>query len=240
MLGYRQDVNKLINISDIGILLSYREGLPRNIMEFMACGRKVIATDEEAKCPGNEAGRLTNGVDVVVENYEPDLFVGITDDMETEITYQATDSFGNIVTKTITVYVVDTTVEESPNKKYIRFISSRFYKDEAGNLLNPEKGGLELNSVWRDNANYSSLLESALSNTRVNEEYKEIKYFGTSTEVKVAGSGEWQTDKSTWVFTKEDIEEVKEFVDIHGYGNIREPNALELFIEAFKDCLKLN
>ena len=45
MLGYRLDVNKLINISDIGILLSRREGLPRNIMEFMACGRNVIATD---------------------------------------------------------------------------------------------------------------------------------------------------------------------------------------------------
>lgn len=45
MLGYRLDVNKLINISDIGIMLSRREGLPRNIMEFMACGRKVIATD---------------------------------------------------------------------------------------------------------------------------------------------------------------------------------------------------
>ena len=45
MLGYRLDVNKLINISDVGMLLSRREGLPRNIMEFMACGRKVIATD---------------------------------------------------------------------------------------------------------------------------------------------------------------------------------------------------
>lgn len=45
MLEYRLDVNKLINISDIGMLLSRREGLPRNIMEFMACGRKVIATD---------------------------------------------------------------------------------------------------------------------------------------------------------------------------------------------------
>lgn len=45
MLGYRQDVNKLINVSDIGILMSYREGLPRNIMEFMASGRKVIATN---------------------------------------------------------------------------------------------------------------------------------------------------------------------------------------------------
>lgn len=45
MLGYREDVNKLINISNIGILLSYREGLPRNIMELMACGRKIIATN---------------------------------------------------------------------------------------------------------------------------------------------------------------------------------------------------
>ena len=45
MLGYRQDINNLINISDVGVLMSYREGLPRNLMEFMACGRKVIATN---------------------------------------------------------------------------------------------------------------------------------------------------------------------------------------------------
>lgn len=44
-LGFRNDVNELINISDIGTLLSYREGLPRNIMELMANGKKVIATD---------------------------------------------------------------------------------------------------------------------------------------------------------------------------------------------------
>ena len=44
-LGFRTDINELINISDIGILLSYREGLPRNIMEFIACNKKVIATD---------------------------------------------------------------------------------------------------------------------------------------------------------------------------------------------------
>ncbi|EJT6165239.1 glycosyltransferase family 4 protein [Clostridium perfringens] len=45
LLGFRTDVNELINVSDIGILLSYREGLPRNIMELMANGKKVIATD---------------------------------------------------------------------------------------------------------------------------------------------------------------------------------------------------
>ena len=44
-LGFRTDINELINISDVGILLSYREGLPRNIMELMANGKKVIATD---------------------------------------------------------------------------------------------------------------------------------------------------------------------------------------------------
>ncbi|MGL5244555.1 MAG: glycosyltransferase family 4 protein [Sarcina sp.] len=45
LLGFRRDINNVINISDIGILLSYREGLPRNIMELMANGKKVIATD---------------------------------------------------------------------------------------------------------------------------------------------------------------------------------------------------
>ncbi|WP_438265794.1 glycosyltransferase family 4 protein [Clostridium disporicum] len=45
LLGYREDINELINVSDIGILMSHREGLPRNLVEFMACGRNVIATN---------------------------------------------------------------------------------------------------------------------------------------------------------------------------------------------------
>ena len=45
MLGYRNDVNEIICASDIGILMSYREGLPRNIMELMACGKPVIGTN---------------------------------------------------------------------------------------------------------------------------------------------------------------------------------------------------
>ena len=44
-LGYRSDITELINISNIGILLSHREGLPRNLMELMACGRRVIGTN---------------------------------------------------------------------------------------------------------------------------------------------------------------------------------------------------
>ena len=44
-LGFRTDINELINVSNIGVLLSYREGLPRNLMELMGCGRKMIGTN---------------------------------------------------------------------------------------------------------------------------------------------------------------------------------------------------
>lgn len=45
MLGFRTDINELIVSCDMGILMSYREGLPRNIMELMACGKPVIGTN---------------------------------------------------------------------------------------------------------------------------------------------------------------------------------------------------
>ena len=45
MLGYRSNVNEIICACDIGILMSYREGLPRNIMELMACKKPVIGTN---------------------------------------------------------------------------------------------------------------------------------------------------------------------------------------------------
>lgn len=45
MLGFRADIDELIVSCDIGILMSYREGLPRNIMELMACGKPVIGTN---------------------------------------------------------------------------------------------------------------------------------------------------------------------------------------------------
>ncbi|MCX0398642.1 glycosyltransferase family 4 protein [Clostridium perfringens] len=44
-LGFRKDVNELINASDIGVLFSYREGLPRNLMELMANGKRIVATN---------------------------------------------------------------------------------------------------------------------------------------------------------------------------------------------------
>ncbi|PFM61149.1 glycosyltransferase family 1 protein [Bacillus cereus] len=44
-LGYRSDVASLLQMCDIAVASSYREGLPVNIMEAMACGLPVVATD---------------------------------------------------------------------------------------------------------------------------------------------------------------------------------------------------
>ncbi|MBS4205819.1 glycosyltransferase family 4 protein [Lederbergia citrea] len=44
-LGYRQDVESLLKMSDIAVASSLREGLPVNIMEAMACGLPIVAVD---------------------------------------------------------------------------------------------------------------------------------------------------------------------------------------------------
>lgn len=44
-LGFRKDIKDIISASDIMASMSYREGLPRNIMEGMVQGKPFIATD---------------------------------------------------------------------------------------------------------------------------------------------------------------------------------------------------
>lgn len=49
ILGYRNDIPKLMKISDVLLSLSHREGLPVNVIEGMFCKLPVIATN----CRGN-------------------------------------------------------------------------------------------------------------------------------------------------------------------------------------------
>lgn len=44
-VGFRKDIDEISKMSDVAVASSLREGLPVNIMEAMACGKPVIATN---------------------------------------------------------------------------------------------------------------------------------------------------------------------------------------------------
>lgn len=66
LLGFRKDIDNLMNITDIAVSASRQEGLPVNVMEAMATGLPLVVTD----CRGNR--------DLVTDN-ENGYVVGIDD-----------------------------------------------------------------------------------------------------------------------------------------------------------------
>lgn len=44
-LGYRRDIERLVGLSDVSVSASNREGLPVNLIEAMAVGNAIVATD---------------------------------------------------------------------------------------------------------------------------------------------------------------------------------------------------
>lgn len=44
LLGYTREINKYMNICDVLVACSFREGLPVNLMEAMLCGKPIVAS----------------------------------------------------------------------------------------------------------------------------------------------------------------------------------------------------
>lgn len=189
---------------------------------------KVIATDKED-------GILINGLSVVVKDFDPSKFTSMIYEDEVVITYVATDSFGNTVEASVKVFITDTTAAITNRIIYPRFISNDFYKD-GEEYVPTSLGGLEENSIWIKSEVYRTALDYAMSNHKENEEYKTLDVFGTEYKVKIAGSGKWSHMKESWTFTKEDIKDVREFVDEYGFGNNTRSDAVEAFYEQFDHC----
>lgn len=66
-LGFRKDIDEILPACDVAVASSYREGLPVNVMEAMACGLPVVASDNRGHrelVKENWNGFIINGEDL--------------------------------------------------------------------------------------------------------------------------------------------------------------------------------
>jgi glycosyltransferase involved in cell wall biosynthesis len=81
-LGKRKDVEAIVATFDIGVLSTFVEGLSNSVMEYMAAGKPVVATDGGGTCelvvdgdtgclvPPRDAGALAAAIEALVEDPE--------------------------------------------------------------------------------------------------------------------------------------------------------------------------
>lgn len=158
-------------------------------------------------------------------NFHPEEFTAFKDSGYVVLTYSVKDSMGpggegKETLCQFIVYVVKDGEElpEVPERtKYLRFINQNNYEKNYGLDVDAmteaemedanKNGGLNVKSVWYSNPEYVTLLRSTWTK---------------------------ETPQDIWSFSNEKVKEVKEYVEDHGIGNAKEPDALANFVNQFK------
>ncbi|WP_031420564.1 InlB B-repeat-containing protein [Lachnoclostridium phytofermentans] len=176
-----------------------------------------IITEDELLRTVKSTDREDGTTQIRVKNYSLTMFTSFTSSGDLVITYTTTDSRNNTTEKQVKVTIVDTDVTvEGPldfdgKKQYARFIDSSYY------LKSYENGGLESTSKWKSETTYKDTLSVAMNNAKGEDD-------------------NWSHTLQTWEFTKEDIDQVKQYVSNNGMGNTKNGNVLAQFIYLFERC----
>lgn len=168
---------------------------------------------------------------LTVKYYQPNLFTQFKTDGYVMVTYTATDSSNNTTEVTVKVNIVDTVAVEQEKNTYARFIAPQYYKESY------ENGGLEDDSIWKKDPDYAAVLESAMNNREsMYYEYIETELYGVPFRIRKQACEYSDHLMEKWVFTKDDVKAVKEYVNEHGIGNLKEADALANFRIQFAHC----
>lgn len=165
-----------------------------------------------------EDGDIKSKIELI--DYDANAFKTMKQEGFVPITYRVQDSMGpggkgKVTLKTVNVNIFIRYKEETV--RYVRFINKKYY-DLNANLdraalagkydqiaLLSVNGGLHPFSVWYTDPTYRALITETFEKTK-----------GT-----------------TYVYTKEDIKKMREFVKQHGVGNAKEEDALSKFADIF-------
>ena len=138
-----------------------------------------------------------------IPDYQESEFTNLQHDFATSENLTVVDHTGNTYVKQIMVYVVDTTPVVEKPEGKTRFISEKYFK------LDHEHGGLEENSIWMTNPEYHAALQRAFDNLKND------------------------TPEDEFLIPHETILEMKQYIQDHGIGNSKEPDALTEFYNRF-------
>ena len=138
-----------------------------------------------------------------IPDYQAGEFTNLQHDFATSENLTVVDHTGNTYVKQIMVYVVDTTPVVEKPEGKTRFISEKYFK------LDHEHGGLEENSIWMTNPEYHAALQKAFDNLKND------------------------TPEDEFLIPHETILEMKQYIQDHGIGNSKEPDALTEFYNRF-------
>lgn len=165
-----------------------------------------------------EDGDMKSKIELI--DYDANAFKTMKQEGFIPITYRVQDSMGpggkgKVTLKTVNVNI--NVLQREETVRYVRFINKEYYKKNA-NLdrdalagkydqiaLLSVNGGLHPFSVWYTKTDYRKVI--------------------TETFDKTTGT--------TYVYTKDDIKKMREFVKQHGVGNAKEEDALTKFADIF-------
>lgn len=170
-----------------------------------------VITETELLRTVTSSDREDGTTQIRVKEYSASTFTELTESCVITITYISTDSSGNTVEKQAKVTIVDTdATKEGPidfdgKNQYARFIAVDYYQKDYA------VGGLEATSKWKSDVAYRNTLTVAMNNVKGED-------------------GNWSHVVKSYEFSKEDINQVKQYVQDNGLGNSRKIDSLVEFV----------
>ena len=144
-----------------------------------------------------------NGTSFSIPDYAPTDFTQFQGNGSCTENLTVVDSSGSVYKKQITVHVVDTTAEAVKPEGTTRFINEYYYNQPY------EYGGLRDDSIWKTDPEYVAVIKEAFANLKNN------------------------TPEASYYSTHEQNLQMKDYIEQHGFGNSKEPDALKNFYEKF-------
>ncbi len=149
-----------------------------------------------------------NGTSFSIPDYAPTDFTQFQGNGSCTENLTVVDSSGSVYKKQITVHVVDTTAEAVKPEGTTRFINEYYYNQPY------EYGGLRDDSIWKTDPEYVAVIKEAFANLKNN------------------------TPEASYYSTHEQNLQMKDYIEQHGFGNSKEPDALKNFYEKFMEPYK--